>query len=75
MICVWFGIGLGGSGVGVDVKGVCWKIDRPPIEQSEYIGPLGLLCARRWRRRLFCDVEGLQLLENRACGQRVFSID
>ena len=74
MIWVWFGIGLGGSGVGVDVKGVCWKIDRPPIEQSEYIGPLALLCVRMRRRLLFSDVDGLRLLENRACGQRVFSI-
>ena len=74
MIWVWFGIGLRESGVGVDVRGVCWKIDRPPIAQSEYIGPLALLCVRKRRRLLFSDVDGLRLLENRACGQRVFSI-
>ena len=59
MIWVWFGIGLGGWGVSVDVKGVCWKIDRPPIEQIEDRGPLDPL-ARRRRRLLFCDVEGLR---------------
>ena len=59
MIWVWFGIGLGGWGVSVDVKGVCWKIDRPLIEQIEDRGPLDPL-ARRRRRLLFGDVEGLR---------------
>ena len=59
MIWVWFGLGLGGRGVSVDVKVVCWKIDRPLIEQIEDRGPLDPL-ARRRRRLLFCDVEGLR---------------
>ena len=66
MIWVWFGIGLGESGVGVDVWSGCCKIDRPPIAQSrpliEQIEDRGSLdpLARRRRRLLFCDVEGLR---------------